>query len=67
MNRTQLQDKLDVGSRAHFIKKYLGPALGLGLIEMTLPGTPKGQNQRYRLTALGKALAKESKGRSAAQ
>ncbi|MFA7436846.1 Fic family protein [Castellaniella sp.] len=32
---------------------YLLPALRSGLVEMTLPDTPRSSKQRYRLTALG--------------
>jgi hypothetical protein len=40
----------------HFVKEYLQPALGLDLIEMTIPDKPNSSKQRYRLTDLGKKL-----------
>ncbi len=67
MSRSELQRALRLKHRRHFTTIYLRPALKAKLIQMTLPDKPSSQNQRYRLTALGEVLAKESKGRSAAQ
>ncbi|MDO8690145.1 MAG: ATP-dependent DNA helicase, partial [Dehalococcoidia bacterium] len=36
--------------------KYLQPALGVGLIEMTIPEKPRSSKQSYRITTLGEAL-----------
>ena len=54
MSRQELQQALDLKHRNHFNAAYLKPALKLGLIEMTLPDTPRSGKQRYRLTAAGK-------------
>ena len=67
MNRPQLQDLLGIGNRPHFVNAYLKPALKAGLIEMTLPDKPTSRYQRYRLTARGKALAAQIKGKNGPQ
>ncbi len=54
--RDEIQQALSLKSRDHFRKNYLSPALEEQLIEMTIPDQPKNRNQRYRLTAKGKAL-----------
>ena len=43
----ELIELLSLKSRASFKKNYLGPALELGLVSMTLPDTPNSRNQRY--------------------
>lgn len=64
MNRSQLQEVLKLRDRSHFSSSYLEPALKAGLIEMTLPDKPKSRKQGYRLTAAGKALAEQIKGKN---
>ena len=39
--------KPDMKSKESFRKNYLHPAMGLGLIQMTLPDNPNSRNQRY--------------------
>lgn len=51
---------LELKGRDNFLKKYLEPALSLGLIEMTQPDSPRSPTQKYRLTAKGKKLLKEN-------
>ena len=63
MGRAELQDMLRIQHRPHFVGEYLRPAREAGLIEMTLPDTPKSRKQRYRLTQAGKALARRIKRR----
>lgn len=53
--RTDLMQRLELSSRANFVKLYLAPALEAGLIEMTIPDKPNSRLQKYRVTALGKA------------
>ena len=65
MSRAQLQETLGLRDRNHFTTAYLRPAVEAGLIEMTLPGTPRSQNQRYRRTAAGEALAQQHKAKDA--
>lgn len=60
MGRQQLQDALKLKNVEHFRKAYILPALAAGVIEMTLPDKPKSGNQRYRLTAHGKAVRAQS-------
>ena len=40
-------------NRRHFSKRYLQPALGSALIEMTIPDKPRGSKQKYRLADKG--------------
>ena len=48
----------------HFRKAYMMPALGAGLIEMTIPEKPRSSRQRYRITSQGlEALSGERKER----
>ena len=65
MSRGQLQDSLRLRDRHHFTNVYLRPALEAGLIEMTLPDKPTSQNQRYRRTAAGEALAQQTRAKDA--
>ena len=60
-SRDELQEKLDLKDREHFRKSYLNEALKLELIEMTIPDKPNSKNQKYRLTAKGKALKEQMK------
>ncbi len=54
MSRQELQEGLALKNDEHFRKAYLLPALGSGLVEMTLPDKLRSSKQRYRLTALGR-------------
>lgn len=54
MSRQELREGLALKNDEHFRKAYLLPALGSGLVEMTLPDTPRSSKQRYRLTAIGR-------------
>ena len=53
LSRQQLQDVLALKSRDNFDKRYLKPALVLGLIEPTMPDKPNSRHQKYRLTHAG--------------
>jgi Fic family protein len=44
----ELMEALKLKSRASFKKNYLDPAIGLNLVNMTLPNTPNSRNQRYQ-------------------
>jgi len=46
--------------RNNFSRVYLNPALETKVIERTIPDKPFSKNQRYRLTALGKAVRAKS-------
>ena len=65
MSRTELQMALQLRHRRHFTTAYLKPALKAELVEMTLPDKPNSQNQRYRRTAQGEALAEQIKRKNA--
>lgn len=53
-SRQEIQKKLGIKDREYFRKNYLKPALDAGLIERTIPETPRSKFQKYRLTQAGK-------------
>lgn len=53
-SREDLQEALGLTDRKHFRRLFLNPALSAGLIERTIPDKPTNQNQKYRITDLGK-------------
>lgn len=55
MTRREIQAALGLKNDEHFRKAYLLPALGVGVIEMTIPGKPNSRLQSYRLSAAGKS------------
>ena len=63
MSRGQLEEELGLRDRSHFTTAYMRPAVEAGLIEMTLPDKPRSQNQRYRRTAAGEAMARQTTGK----
>lgn len=58
MSRAVLMKALGLKDRVSFLDNYLGPALKLGLVEMTQPGSPRSPTQKYRLTVHGIAARK---------
>lgn len=52
MSRAKLMATLGLADRRHFATTYLRSSLDTGVIEMTLPQSPRSRNQRYRLTTL---------------
>lgn len=42
-----IMDKLGLKSKETFRKNYLGPAMALKMVEMTIPDKPRNRNQRY--------------------
>ena len=50
----ELMELLGLSHRPTFRKNYLHPALEAGLIEMTMPDSPKSPTQKYRLTEKGR-------------
>ena len=56
MTPAEAMEAVALKDRMHFATDYLQPALASGLVEMTLPDKPRSGNQRYRLTARGRAL-----------
>ena len=55
-SRPELMRILDLKHSGNFRNNYLYPALEAGLVEMTLPDTPKSKNQKYRLSQKGFVL-----------
>ncbi len=56
MSRAELMDALGLADRRHFARTYLQPGVEAGLVEMTLPDSPRSRTQRYRLTMLGRQV-----------
>ena len=56
MSRAELMDALGLADRRHFARTYLQPCFDAGLVEMTLPDSPRSRTQRYRLTVLGRQV-----------
>lgn len=54
-NSSEIMSKLGLRHRASLREHALHPALSAGLIGLTLPDTPTSRNQKYRLSARGKA------------
>ena len=54
--REELQGMLQLKDREFFRETYLNEALKLEIIERTIPDKPTSKYQKYRLTAMGKAL-----------
>lgn len=61
-----MQADLGLKHRPTFRANYLYPALEADLIEMTIPNKPNSSQQKYRLTAQGKAVvqAQQNEGNS---
>lgn len=59
MSRQELMNILSLKHIPTFRENYLTPALEGGLIEMTLPNTPKSVKQKYRLTDKGVEIRKK--------
>ena len=53
---TEMMKLLGRGSRDKFLSAVLKPALGKGLLEMTIPEKPKSRLQKYVITQRGKEL-----------
>ena len=58
MSRREILRALGLSDRKSFRQRYLSPALECGYVEMTRADTPNARNQKYRLTARGRAAAR---------
>jgi ATP-dependent DNA helicase RecG len=56
MKRTDIQEAQALRHEDYFREAYLIPALTAGMIEMTIPGKPTSNKQKYRLTLKGRDL-----------
>ena len=54
LTRLQVQTALKLKGQANFRDRYLGPALKLDFIAMTIPDKPNSRLQKYRLTEKGR-------------
>jgi ATP-dependent DNA helicase RecG len=50
---------LGLKDEKHFRESYQQVAVNTGLVEMTIPNKPQSRNQKYRLSAMGRAHAKQ--------
>lgn len=62
LTRAEAQAVLELKGQANFRDRYLAPALGAGLIEMTIPEKPKSSKQKYRLTNTGRQVLARMQG-----
>ncbi|MDR1591807.1 MAG: DUF4062 domain-containing protein [Prevotellaceae bacterium] len=53
MNRTEIQNNLELSNKKHFLNAYLQPAIEQGLVAMKYPGKPNHPRQKYFLTEKG--------------
>ena len=58
MSARQLLHVLGLADRKSFRERYLLPAVEHALVEMTRPESPRARNQKYRLTARGRRMAR---------
>lgn len=58
LNREEIQKASQLKDRKSFRERYLKPALGDKLVEMTVPDKPNSRLQQYRLTEAGQEHAK---------
>ena len=58
MSRAEIMQKMGLADRRHFRITYLQPGLDAGLVEMTVPDSPRSRTQRYRLTDMGRQVQK---------
>lgn len=49
-SRAEIAEKFDFKTISYMVKKYIEPLIKDGLLEMTLPNTPKSKNQKYIAT-----------------
>ena len=54
--RAEILQSLGLKDRMHLAQEYVQPALVKGLIEMTVPDSPRSSKQKYRLTDKGRQL-----------
>ena len=52
----RLMELVGIKQREDFRIRFLKPAIGAGMVEMTQPNSPRSPTQKYRLTAKGKRL-----------
>ena len=59
MDRSELQEKLNLSHREYFRASYLQPAIEQGLVAMKFPQSLNHPKQKYHLTAKGLELKKK--------
>ena len=48
LSSKELMARLGLSDRATFYANYLNPALAAGLVERTIPNSPRSSKQKYR-------------------
>lgn len=61
LSRKEIQSRMGIKNKKHFLENYLKPALTEGLLEMTIPDKPNSPLQQYCLTQLGRQWLVEHK------
>jgi len=54
VGREELQKRLGIKNKKHFLESYLKPAIESGFLEMTIPDKPNSLLQQYQLTETGR-------------
>jgi len=60
MTRNEIMIILGLKDEKHFREHYMQTAINAHVVEMTIPDKPRSKNQKYRLTAKGQNLLKDS-------
>ena len=55
LGNADIRSQLGLRDRAHLRERFIAPALAAGLVEPTVPDTPRSRLQRYQLTHKGHA------------
>ena len=59
LGNAEIRGAFGLKDRRRLRETYIDPALGAGLVEMTIPDKPNSRLQKYRLTAKGRELLSE--------
>jgi len=59
LGNAEIREAFGLKDRRRLRETYIDPALGAGLVEMTIPNKPNSRLQKYRLTAKGRELLSE--------
>ena len=60
MSRSEIMEALKLDDRKNFRALYLNPAIEEGLVELTIPDSPRSSKQKYRSTGLGKKVIEDT-------
>jgi hypothetical protein len=60
ITRNEIMTILGLKDEKHFREHYMQTVINAHFMEMTIPDKPRSKNQKYRLTAIGQNLLKDS-------